>query len=303
LTYIVFPASPLQGGRPDESFHDEVDAARASGFEFALIDLEALLDDDAERAVRRVQPSEGMRLGIYRGWMLPIEAYARCYEALQRRGMRLINDPEQYRTCHHLNAAYPFIAERSVQTIFIPFEDRLNFETIHARLDAFDGAAILVKDYVKSRKHEWLDACYVRSAGDRGEVERVTRNFVERQGPDLIGGLAYRAYRELHHIGSHPRSGMPLSLEFRAFVLDGEIVLTAPYWGEETLGHVPPIAEFAAIAKAVPSRFFTLDFALGADGHWIIIEAGDGQVSAIPEGTPPTALYKQLLLTIERPAT
>jgi hypothetical protein len=81
-----------------------------------------------------------------------------------------------------------------------------------------------VKDYVKSRKHEWLEACFIPDAGDRAAVERVVGVFVDRQGEDLAGGLVFREYVELRRVGAHPVSGLPLGREYRLFFLDGRLL-------------------------------------------------------------------------------
>jgi hypothetical protein len=51
-------------------------------------------------------------------------------------------------------------------------------------------AAVLVK----SRKHEWAEACYIPSAADRQQVECVVTRFLALQGDDLNKGLVFRVY-------------------------------------------------------------------------------------------------------------
>ncbi|MDD9967747.1 MAG: ATP-grasp domain-containing protein [Myxococcales bacterium] len=99
----------------------------------------------------------------------------------------------------------------------------------------------------------------------------VTRTFTP--------GMVIREFCELESIGTHPKSGMPLTREHRVFVLDGEPAAVGRYWtdGEYTNEDIP-LSEFADTMKAVKSRFFTMDLARQADGEWCIIELGDGQV-------------------------
>src|SRR5204862_4143355 len=135
-----------------------------------------------------------------------------------------------------------------------------------------------------SQKHAWDEACFIPSASDRDAVGRVTRRFVELQGPDLAGGLVFREFVELEPAGRHPRSGMPLTLEYRLFFLDGRPLLCAEYWQEgDYRGEGPPIERFAALAARVRSRFFTMDVAKRLGGDWLVIERGDGQVAWMPE--------------------
>ena len=56
----------------------------------------------------------------------------------------------------------------------------------------------IVKDYVKSRKHEWYDACFIKNISDIANTTRVIRNFVERQGDSLVGGIVLRKFMGLH---------------------------------------------------------------------------------------------------------
>jgi ATP-grasp domain, R2K clade family 3 len=82
---------------------------------------------------------------------------------------------------------------------------------------------------VKSRKHPWASACYIHSAADSAAVERVVRRFLELQGDDLNEGLVFRAFVSLEPLAIHARSAMPLTKEWRIFLLDGAPILTAEY--------------------------------------------------------------------------
>jgi hypothetical protein len=162
-------------------------------------------------------------------------------------------------------------------------------------LAPFGDAPVIVKDFVKSRKHEWAEACLIPSAADRGAVERVVGRFLELQGDDLAGGLVFREYVEFEPVGVHPRSGMPLTEEYRTFWLDGTPIFWGPYWEEgEYRASEPPIARFAGVAAAVQCRFFTMDVARRRDGGWMIVEIGDGQVSGLPRESDADGFYAAL---------
>jgi hypothetical protein len=162
-------------------------------------------------------------------------------------------------------------------------------------LEPFGHDPIIVKDYVKSRKHEWEEACYIPSAADREAVERVTNRFLELQEDDLNEGLVFRRFVELEQIGTHPESGMPLAKEFRIFFLNNEPVYWTKYWEWGDYGSEgPPINAFLEVGKSVQSRFFTMDIARRKDGSWIIVELGDGQVAGLPDHVDVTEFYKAL---------
>ena len=63
----------------------------------------------------------------------------------------------------------------------------------------------VVKDYVKSRKHEWYDACFIPDIKKEENAEKVIKNFIDRQGYDLIGGIVLREFVSLKSIGFHEK--------------------------------------------------------------------------------------------------
>jgi hypothetical protein len=147
---------------------------------------------------------------------------------------------------------------------------------------------------VKSRKHEWAEACYIPSAADREAVARVSGRFLELQGDELQGGLVFRAFEALRTAGVHPQSGMPLAIEYRAVIFDGRPLCLAPYWEGVAAVTLPDLAPFAELIAGIPSRFFTLDLGQRADGRWRIIELGDAQVAGLPPGVDVDAFYAAL---------
>ncbi|MFJ2151527.1 hypothetical protein ACIOHB_22475 [Streptomyces microflavus] len=94
-TGFLFCADPLRPNRPDPHFADEVAAVRAAGGGGALIDHEALLSGDADRAVARVARGSGPYW--YRGWMVPSGRYAELEKALAVRGCAQLTSAPDYR--------------------------------------------------------------------------------------------------------------------------------------------------------------------------------------------------------------
>jgi hypothetical protein len=208
-------------------------------------------------------------------------------------GVVLINDPDQYRHCHHLPESYPVIEGSTPSSVWLTGD--LGIDRIMKALAPFGNAPIVVKDFVKSRKHEWTEACYIPCAADREAVSRVVARFLELQGEDLAEGLVFREHIEFEPVGVHPRSGMPLTEEYRVFWLDGTAVFWSSYWAEGDYGvSEPPIERFAGVAGAVRSRFFTMDLARRRDGRWMIVELGDGQVSGLPRESNAKPFYEAL---------
>lgn len=293
---IVFCEHPLQPRQVDEDYQAEAAAAAAAGISHVVVNFEALVNSgDAARAVRRVPAQDEPMLGIYRGWMLRPERYAELYAALEGKGIRLINDPAAYRHCHHLPESYSAIAGATPDSVWLPLTGEVDFGKVMAQLARFGSRPLIVKDYVKSQKHYWLEACFIPSAANRGEVERVVRRFLELQGDQLNEGLVFREFVPLAALTLHSRSGMPLSREFRAFVLDGEILHLEKYWDEGDYAGDPPLLEaFRANLQQVKSRFFTLDVVQREDRKWMIVELGDAQVAGLPEQADVALFYHSL---------
>jgi hypothetical protein len=296
---VIFCADPLHPTQADPDFRAEEAAARVLGLSVSVIDHDALVSaDDAGRAVARVAPATAERAAaVYRGWMMTATQYEGLHAALLARGLRLVNTPEQYRRAHEYPASHPLIAAWSPPAIWLEVPPAPTPERVAAALTRFGAAPVVVKDFVKSRKHEWAEACFIPNAADTTGAHRVISRFLELQGEDLYGGLVFRAFVPLRPVGTHPLSGAPVFDEHRLFFLDGRVVLAARYWTEVAYAADDvPIEDFAALALGWPLRFFAMDIARQVDGDWTIIELGDAQVTGLPEHADPGDLYAPLAL-------
>ncbi|HLG64669.1 MAG TPA: ATP-grasp domain-containing protein [Ktedonosporobacter sp.] len=296
---IIFCSDYWNRLAPDPAYQAEADAAAKLRLDYSLINFEALSEQqNAARAVSKVEPAASPEVAIYRGWMLKPQVYERLYAALAQKGLVLINTPAAYKHCHYLPESYHIIEGYTPESIWIKAETGMQMDDIMVRLRVFGNKPIIVKDFVKSRKHEWNEACYIPSASNRDAVERVVTRFLLLQGEDLNEGLVFREFSEFEPLTVHSKSGMPLTKEFRLFVLDGRIILTTEYWEDGDYGAdrkvSPPLDAFRQVAQKVQSRFFTLDVALKKDGTWSIIEPGDAQVAGLPEKTDVNAFYQAL---------
>ena len=291
---VLFCADPLQPRRVDTAYQDEYEATLSAGASVSLVNFEALVDEnDPAGAVARV-PAVGMpTLGVYRGWMLTVEQYRQLFDVLQGRGIVLVNTPEQYAHCHWLPLSYPNIAAHTPETVWAAKEFQI--DNLAVVLEPFGDGPVIVKDYVKSRKHEWAQACFIPSAADEDAAAQVVQTFLQRQGNDLAGGLVFREFVEFEPLSAHPQSGMPLTREFRLVFLDGEVLTSSRYWETGNYaGETPPLEFFTAIARTVPSRFFTMDVAKLKSGAWLIVELGDAQVAELPPDTDSRTFYAEL---------
>lgn len=293
---IVFCCDSFSPKNVDEAYLAEATAATEVGFEYLLVDYEALVNDaQPDRSVRRVPEQSAATLAMYRGWMLKPAQYALLHEALAKRGVHLINDIDAYRHCHYLPESYSIIEEITPKSVWMTLGDGLNMDVVMQLLRPFGAGPVVVKDFVKSCKHNWEEACFIQSASDQAAVERVVRRFIELQDDDLNEGLVFREFVEFEPLTEHSKSGMPLTLEYRIFFLDGSPVFSTEYWDEGKYEDArPPIEQFQRIAENVESRFFTMDVAKRKDGSWMIVELGDGQVAGLAEHVKSSEFYSRV---------
>ncbi|WP_041243779.1 ATP-grasp domain-containing protein [Gloeobacter kilaueensis] len=289
--HLLFCSDPLTPNRPDPAWEDEVQAASQAGLSWSVLNFEALLEGNPARAIRRVAvaAAEAGETVLFRGWMLRPEGYKSLYNALLERNLQLVNTPSAYRLCHYLPEGYPYLANHTPRTVWLPLTGELDVDALMARLAEFGHSPLVLKDYVKSAKHAWHEACFIPAASDRSAVERVVRRFLALQGKDLSVGLVFREYVEL--AGTDPARPW----EWRIFFLDNAPLMVTDYWNTGiAVPEQAALAPFIELARAIPSRFFTLDIAQKRSGEWVIIEMGDGQVSGLPQGVSEVEFYQKL---------
>ncbi len=288
---VLFCAHPFERGAVDPEYDPELRACRTLGIQHALVRIEPLLERGDAAAATRTVPARAPGPALYRGWMLHPDRYAELSAALATRGDHLVNPPASYRHCHWLPESYAAIEPWTPRSAWLPAAE-VSMDRVVGLAAAFGQRPLVVKDYVKSRKHEWAEACFIPDATDRAAVERVVGRFLELT-EDLQGGIVLREFVQLEQVGAHARSGMPLAREWRVFWLDRRPVLVAPYW-PEVAGEPPPVDAFVEAASRVQSRFFTMDLARRTTGEWIVVELGDGQVAGLPDGSDPARFLAEL---------
>lgn len=295
-TTVLYCRDPLNERRADAHFAPEARQLRAAGGTALLIDHDALLAGDAERAVARVP--DGTGAVWYRGWMIPSGHYAALDAALRRRGGELVVTPEAYRRAHELPGWYETFAGLTPVSGWLPAVPGAvpDPEGLAALAAGLPPGAAVVKDYVKSRKHEWDEACYVPDLADPAALHRVVARFVELQGEFLAGGVVVRAFE--HFVTSRAvasevrvwwRDGVPRQVTAHP---DSPVAEVPEASFEPALG--PALGPVRAAVEALACPFVTTDLALRADGVWRVVEVGDGQVSDLHREADPAAIVRLL---------
>lgn len=289
---IIYCDSVLDHKIIEPDYEAEKDSAVRVGFDFSLISFEELTDGNITQALKFVKAAENIESGIYRGWMLTPHQYTNLYEGLLTRNIELINSPAEYKHCHYLPESYAKIEGKTPTSHWTTV---LNMEAELELAQQFGESPIIVKDYVKSEKHNWEDACFIPNASDSEKVKSVVEKFLELRGESLNEGLVFRKFEELEYLTEHSKSGMPLTKEFRIFFANQKIVTVFDYWDEGEYGGMKPeLEDFIEIAQHINSNFFTMDVAKQKDGEWIIMELGDGQVAGLPDHADRDEFYENL---------
>lgn len=270
---FLFCNHPLYQHRVDEDYEGEYQAAKPD-HACALFSYE-----DMQKGKLSLYGEDISGLTVYRGWMMTPEMYRDFYEALVERGIFLINTPEEYNKYHLLPGWYEDFEAETAKSVWSTTDKK---EDVMALTKGMIGSFI-VKDYVKSRKHEWYDACFIKDIRDTENASKVIGNFIDRQEDTLVGGVVLRHFETLRQIGFHEDSGMPLSEEYRVFVYAGQILAIDDYWTDKNEVNLTKdeYSWVESIAKRIKSNFVTVDLARKEDGSLIIMEFGDGQVSGL----------------------
>jgi hypothetical protein len=279
---VLFCADPLDPRRAEPHFARESATVIAGGGTVGLIDHDALLRGDAAEAVRRVPKDLG--LAWYRGWMVGSGHYSALARALKDRGTTLLTLPEDYQRAHELPGWYDAFAGLTPRSVWLSLSPRTppTPEDLHELVRPLADGPAVVKDYVKSRKHEWDEACFVPDVRDTLGLHRVVTRMVELQDEFLSGGVVVREYEA--YLGD----------EARVWWVDGEPAVVGPH--PDTPGSCPEPAldPVRAAVRLFGCRFITTDLARLAGGGWRVVEVGDGQVSDLPSSADPADLYVHL---------
>jgi hypothetical protein len=237
------------------------------------------------KAVRRVPRGAGPLW--YRGWMIPAGIYADLEAALAERAAHLLTTARQYRAAHELPGWYDLFRSVTPASNWLPCEPRHTPDPgeLSRLASVLPPGAGVVKDYVKSRKHEWAEACFLPDLADADAVHAVVSRFVALQDDSLTGGIVLRAFDQLRR-----QDG-----EARVWWLDGRPLLTTAHPDTPDLRPAPDLTAVEPLVARLGCRFVTTDLARHTDGRWRVIEVGDAQVSGLPATTDPTTLLGPLL--------
>lgn len=329
---ILFPSSPSRPRIVDQAFEKEAEAAEAAGFGTSLVDLEILLGGEVKFVgLPKASEELGARDILYRGWLMKPEQYRSMALKLDR---RLVIGPVSYEISYNLPQWYSLFTEGATpRTLVIPgrtfdlgevaekvydtFRTRLSesqqaqlkevsdwnashigYAHPHDELLELPGPRpVIVKDYLKSAKHRWWDACFIPDCRDQDYTKRITKNFLENQGEDLTGGLCFREFVQCKRTGTHSKTRQPLVNEWRAFLVYGHVIYLCLYWaeGDYTVVAVPTAAEIEELCSGLKELpLVAVDIGEKDNGGWVVFEVNDGGSAGVPDGGNTQDFYQAL---------
>jgi hypothetical protein len=293
---IIFCSDPLNSDVIDPDFVNEADISSELGFSNLRFSFEELtVFDNVNAAFKSIPRNEIPIPAFYRGWMMNPPVYDLFYTSLLDRGYQLLNSAKQYKYCHWLPESYAKFKDVTPKSIWFPNGSDFSAANFVKELAVFRGAPVVLKDYVKSQKHYWNEACFIKDSSNTRAIGKVVSKFLELQDNEPQGGLVFREFIELEPIGTHSISGMPLTLEYRIFYLHSIPISVFKYWDDGEYGADKPDMElFNNIAQSIESNIFTMDVARTKSGDWIIVELGDGQVAGFPENADIEKFYSNI---------
>lgn len=196
-------------------------------------------------------------------------------------GAKLINTYRQHCFVADLRNWYYLLGDYTPRTWF--YLDQLPIE-----------GPFVLKGQTSSKKHNWKTHMFAKDKYEAIEVH--TR--LSRDSYIGVQHIYARKYVPLRTF-TEGVQGLPITEEYRFFVMNGEVLSGAFYWSEHTeyiieeCGYAPNPdvvpREFldkvvSIVAPHVP--FFVVDVARTAEDEWIVIELNDGQMSGLSDNDP-----------------
>lgn len=219
---------------------------------------------------------------IYRGWMMTPKQYQSFYsQSRDKYQIELLTSPKQYEQFHLFPNVYPELIEgRYTQNVDLPLGIKVDIEKIRSQMSEF-----MIKDYVKSAKGTELPS-RISSVISQQQLDEYLEIFYRYRGDSLTGGICIKEYVELKTLNGRHN-------EYRVFYANGKIISIAESVANDEFTTQPP-SELVGKYQHLPSSFYTVDYAELADGSWIVIEAGDGQVSGLSDHQDRVAFMASL---------
>lgn len=244
---------------------------------------------DADEALWAL-PSQSEEQGVFLGYVSTRDFYAALFAAAERKGVRLINSPEDSERAMEFDRFYPLIADLTPASVIVRRESDM------VRVKNEIGFPVFVKGGIKSQKEKGWSACLAHDEAElRARFEQAKRSEIAARNILIAREIA------LLRPCPSPRTDFPAHREYRFYLHRGEVLGYGYYWGpSDPLGSLGGTELSSALDLAVEAArrigcpLMAVDVAQRQDGHWIVIETGDLQYSGVSH--MPTQVFWQRLL-------
>lgn len=269
MTNLILPCNPLSGQGFDEQFAYEAAAMQRTSVQTGTVDHDELVNHHT--AVVKL-PRWADSTSLYRGWMMNNHQYSVFAQACTDKGAPLLTSVEQYEVAHYLPGWIETFKDLTFPTVIVEASASLE-EVLDAALH-LEGDIFFIKDFVKSRKEEPA----LSIAPGRVNLYPTIQRFVAAQDDYIAGGVVIREF-------------VPLAddrVEIRGWWRDGvwRAITAHPDYAHHDEFLTPPqelLDEVSRRLNDLGLYFVSVDFTLTAEGNWVVIEIGDGQVSGFPD--------------------
>lgn len=207
--------------------------------------------------------------GLLNGGVVAREWYEDLELAAADRGIRMVNAASANEQAMRFEHFYPLISDLTARSVVLSDGQSI------AELPEGMHYPVFVKASIASAKHLGLDACIARD--DAQLIERLARPGVR----------VVREWMDLRQLGGE-HNGMPITREWRTYLLDGQVLGRGFYWAErDPSGSLSPAdqIEMDRLCKLACSRLdarlVSIDAGQLADGSWQLIEVGDVQHTGV----------------------
>lgn len=168
-------------------------------------------------------------------------------------------------------------------------------------VDLPNTGSFILKGETNSKKGQWLKSMFAID-------KKAAIEVYGRLSDDGLIGQQKIYIREYIPLVKYMDgiNGMPVTKEFRFFVVFGKILCGAYYWQNyiDDLDKIPDVSEVPVellhkVIERVDSQcnFYTIDVGQTQSGDWIVIELNDGQQAGLSCNVPEV-LYERLRIAI-----
>lgn len=224
--------------------------------------------------------------------------YKELEDDLAENNSKLINSFRQHRYIADLSNWYLDFADITPKTWF-------NLSDIPNK------GPFVLKGETNSRKFNWKTHMFAETKQQAGEVQS------RLMADSLIGfqNIVIREYVPLRTF-DYDFSGLPITEEYRFFVLNGKVISGAYYWSnfydelisrgidvnpenvpkeflDDVIQRVGKNSNFFVVDVARTNKPFNLPYNMYGNGEWIVVELNDGQMSGLSMNEP-NMLYKAI---------